>query len=361
MRHLEIIPFVFSLTTFACGGPAADSPSSVEFEAPTVLTCSDGSSANIIATGDFNGDGLPDLVGCVSNQAEPSFSAFLNVGGGVYGNAIETTGVAVEFLEVHDIDGDGKDDLAIETGSLSLVAISQGTGKFIQQTQPNYPWGCDVDRVSFDGYADSLCYNPSSSTLTVSHMVADGSTQKAFDVTVPSLPYAYDIDNDGNVDLVFNVGSSIGVMLGLGGSSFAPAQIIVTLDNSIGWLTFDDINADGCVDMIVQCGDDDDGNFILLENQAGNGFKALTQIPAVDDITFKFEDVTGDHITDIVATEDAQMVIMIGKGDGTFDSTGLLVTGPWTSAAGFMFKDLNGDSKPDLVVAGSPLSVLLRQ
>jgi hypothetical protein len=125
---------------------------------------------------------------------------------------------------------------------------------------------------------------------------------------------------------------------------------------------FGDIDGDRSTDLIVQVGSSSTTGYTyaLAVNKAG-AFQVVNQFVKVEDVTYNFQDVTGDGIVDVVLSQDAQIVVMVGKGDGTFADKALLLTGPWTSSA-YVFSDLNGDGKPDLVVADSSnVSVLLRQ
>jgi hypothetical protein len=358
MRHLKTLSVLgLSLSTFACGGTPHDSPGSVVYSAPMLLTCADGSTSSVVATGDFNGDKITDLVGCVTSN---SASVFLGAGGGMFGNAMAVEIGGSNSLEVHDVDGDGKSDIVGEYESNAYISFAKGNGAFAPPIeQPAYPFGCSAYQYALDGFENAICF--SNGTLTISDMAADGSSVQVASMPAPAAPELADLDGDGNLDLVYAIGSSIAVQLGIGGTTFGPVQVIAVLDASIEDFTFTDVDGDGFVDVVARINQDGDDAYQILHNKNGTGFESLGLIARAEDVDYLFQDVTGDGVMDAVLSQDAEIVVMVGKGDGTFADQGIELLGTWTSASGFSFTDLNGDGKPDLVVGGSNVSVLLRQ
>lgn len=365
MRHLNLIPVVFglSMSTFACGGVQHDSPDSVQYGAPTLLTCSDGSTSSVIAVADFNGDHVPDLLGC---QGYDTASVFMGSGGGVFADGIVVyLQEGIESILPHDVDGDGKADLVIYSRDSDYadhmnIEYSNGDGTFGRTIeQPNYPASCDPYHYSLDGHANAICY--SSGKVVVYDMVSDGSGSQAFTVAAPTWPTLLDVDHDGKLDFVYAVGASVAVSLNLGGNVFAPTQVVIVADTQVKELVPVDIDGDGFTDLVVVLSGVSADTFAFMHNEAGTGFKELTSMLRPPGVGLAFQDVTGDDVMDIVATQDDAIIVMVGKGDGKFEDNALALTGPWTNSAGFQFGDLNGDGKPDLVVGGSNISVLLRQ
>ena len=82
-----------------------------------------------VATGDFNGDGVPDLA--VANGGADTVTILLGTGGGKFTEAASspaTPGFAPTFVAVGDFNGDGKADLAVANNGNNTVTIQLGNG-----------------------------------------------------------------------------------------------------------------------------------------------------------------------------------------------------------------------------------------
>ena len=181
-------------------------------------------------------------------------------------------------------------------------------------------------------------------------------------------PGAADLNGDGTLDLLFQVGSEMWVVLGHGDGSFGPPTFS---DHQFsGWPPLiADLDRDGKLDVV----------FILqdgpLSVSLGNGdgtFRAATTVPVNDDsgvaTTLAAADFNGDGVIDLVATNDGipqvhdgtTVSVLLGHGDGTFEPPTDVLVGaiPFALAPG----DFNHDGAADLGVAnyiGSSLSVLI--
>jgi hypothetical protein len=114
----------------------------------------------MVAIGDLNGDGHPDLVAANLGTLEDAgtdngnVSVLLGSGGGAYKAATNlTAGVRPGFVALHDINGDGKLDLVVlnlgisqgfsaapNPGGVSVI-LGKGDGTF--QTAVNYSAGAN--------------------------------------------------------------------------------------------------------------------------------------------------------------------------------------------------------------------------
>jgi hypothetical protein len=361
MRHLATVSLVVGLSasTFACGGTPHDSPDSIVFGAPVIMSCPSGA-INGAQIGHFRAT-ANDIAAC---QTKTGVSTFVNDGAGAFRTGT-VADIATGDFEVLDVDGDGLSDIvSLQFGSSSYnpqISFARKDGTFAPPvSQPNYPFGAEK-RFSIDGMRNAFEYDATNKLVTFEDLTSDGSASVITTATVPSWPYFADVDGDGNVDMAFAIGSTVAVELGYGHGSFGAAQVVLIAPDKVNNVFFGDVDGDGVQDMIVETGSSSTGyTYSIAINKSGS-LQVVNQFAEVKDVTYKFQDVTGDGIVDVVLSQDAQIVIMLGKGDGTFADKPLLLTGPWTSSA-YVFSDLNGDGKPDLVVADSSnVSVLLRQ
>ena len=85
-----------------------------------------------LAVGDFNGDGIPDLV--VTQSKGTALAVMLGNGDGTFRAAYSTTAISAFSAAVGDFDGDGKADLAVlgssSIGQDLMILLGNGDGTF---------------------------------------------------------------------------------------------------------------------------------------------------------------------------------------------------------------------------------------
>jgi uncharacterized repeat protein (TIGR01451 family) len=105
---------VVTLSIFLGKGDGTFQPAT-QISAPAPAT---GSYAGVLTTGEFNGDGKPDLA--LSNRGDGNISILLGKGDGTF-QQTSTVGVAAEFfwvgVQVADVNHDGKQDLVAKSSS----------------------------------------------------------------------------------------------------------------------------------------------------------------------------------------------------------------------------------------------------
>ena len=308
------------------------------------------------ATGDFNCDGVMDVV--VAKATFASASTFpLNViigngsGGFIDGTASVITGVVPQVqwpreMVVDDFNGDGRPDV------------------FIADT------GRDVN--PFPGYQNQLLLSTSDC-----HLVnATSSLPQQPDYTHSAT--AGDIDNDGDVDLY--VGNIYGaavippqIWLNDGTGRFAvasgllPAAQTDLSQNRYTSSEFVDVNNDGAVDLILGAEDHTTNSVVLLNDGTGHFALVPNAMPAkpfastaiVLDI--KSADINHDGYPDLVlaVTKGVPfyvgrwLQILIGNGQGGFvDQTDTRLPQVDNTKTWFIFvsfADFDGDGNDDLI------------
>jgi flagellin-like hook-associated protein FlgL len=277
-----------------------------------------------VTSGDFNGDGVLDLV--TGDNLESTATVLLGVGDGSFGGATSfAVGVSpTENVTTGDFNGDGELDLVTADGNGVTVSVLLGVGN------------------------GSFCAVTSFSVGSFPAQVAGVSTG--------------DFNGDDVLDLVTadGNGNTVSVLLGLGNGSFGAATPISVGAKSM-FVTSADFNGDDVLDLVTA---DTDGTTVSVLLGVGNGsFGAATSFSVGAGPTgIAMGDFNGDEVLDLVTTDrNADTVsVLLGVGNGSFGASTQFSVGdrPFSVTSG----DFNGDGVLDLVTADyndGSVSVLL--
>jgi hypothetical protein len=179
------------------------------------------------------------------------------------------------------------------------------------------------------------------------------------------------LNGDGKPDLVVaNPGSgtgegTVGVLLGNGDGIFQTAVTYGSGGIGASSVAIGDLNGDSKPDLVVTACTPNCGNGGIVGVLLGNGdgtFKTAIAYGSGQPVfpssptEVVIADVNGDHKPDlIVANSYAPGGVLLGNGDGTFQPAMTYAANTIAVAVG----DVNGDGKPDLVVANGGAGVLL--
>ncbi|HJR08828.1 MAG TPA: FG-GAP-like repeat-containing protein [Pyrinomonadaceae bacterium] len=339
-----------------------------KFRAPTVTR--GGADPGSVTLGDFNADGKLDLV--VPNSRSNTVSVSLGAGDGTFGQpALFAVGTSPGLIAVADFNNDGKNDLAVSNQGSNTVSIliGDGTGGFgapTNLTAGTNPYGLAVADFNGDGRADLAIANIRSSFLTV-YLGSSGGFSAAANYDLPlgaTRVVAGDFNGDGRVDLVAALAApnefvdSISVLLGDGTGGFA-AAINTRAGSQPGAIVVADFNRDGKADIALRAVSLGDSVSVLLGDGHGGFAAPVNYYTGFRSGAVAIGDFNRDGLTDLAVTSDPDVMILTGRGDGTFDQpVGFTAGRVYSLAAG----DLNGDGKSDLALASftdSYVSLLL--
>ena len=350
-----------------------------------------------VAIADLNGDGKPDLV--VANARSNTVSVLLNTtapGAATPSFAAQhtfATGSGPLSVAIGDFNGDGKPDIAVtnlisNTVSVLLNTTSPGatTPSFAaQQTfTVGNPASVVIGDLNGDGKPDLVVANNSvSGTVSVLlNTTAPGTTTASFATqqtfSVGSHPAASvaigDLDGDGKPDLVVaNEGSNtVSVLLnttapGANTPSFAAQQTFATGSGPFS-VAIGDLNGDGKPDLAVTNSYSNTVSVLLNTTPCVTAFgvSAKTDFAVdYDPVSVAIGDLNGDGKPDLVVANYNSVSVLFntttsGSTTPSFASSQDFSTG--SDSISVAIADLNGDGKPDLVVANegsNTVSVLL--
>jgi hypothetical protein len=351
-------------------GTAALDPKSVShnFGKALVTTASGQPAQSVVA--DFNGDGFPDVATANAAFGPSTVAVFLGKANGEFQTPVSyQTGYFTSGIVTGDFNNDGILDLLAmsQDGTIALF-LGNGDGTFQTPKTDNIgglPVAIVLGDFNRDGILDFATTDYFANTTSISLGNGDGTFQSPVPYAVGSGPYymaTADFNGDGYQDLAVvndNV-NTVSVLLGNGDGTFQ-AQATYSVGNQVEFVTTGDLNLDGNQDIVVaNYGDQDVG--VLLGNCDGTFKPQVTYKVGGPDSGLAIADLNGDGIPDIVASyyHPSQLGVLLGKGDGTFEAVREFNT---TQSQGYevTIADLNGDGAPDLISSDvhASISVLL--
>jgi hypothetical protein len=236
----------------------------------------------------------------------------------------------------------------------------------------NGPFRIATADVNGDGKVDLQVINDGSNNVSVFLGNGDGTfLQEQQTYATGSIPHGIataDVNGDGKPDLLVanRDSNNVSVLLGVGNGTFQAQQTYAAGAAPWGIATAD-VNGDGKVDLLVTNEDPNTGNTVSVFLGNGDGtFQApQTYATGSNPHGIATADVNGDGKPDLLVANlnvggPSAVSVLLGNGDGTFQAQKFYAAG--AGPDGIAVADVNGDGKPDLLVANhsdNTVSVLL--
>jgi len=361
-----------------------------------------------VAVADFNGDGRLDiLAGLIGND---SIAVLPGSGNGQFGFPLLSGnvpslagGLAAVNIAVADLNGDGHPDVVVlapvGVPSGVFAFLNQGDGTFKESfTAPDDPTdsyyfdAIALGDLNEDGYVDLVIVDTNGTAY-----VANGKGDGTFPPASGWKPFGagdtafgaelVDVNGDGHLDLVtsgatvgvdisfgLNAGDLVSVLLGDGTGNLSVAKVYRGEPGMFS-LSVADLNGDGHPDVVTANEDSDSMTVYLNDGQGGFGDPSggyigyLTKGVTMGGTNapfsnFLFLDLNGDQKPDLVLLEDGdlypdpyQITVLLNDGSGHFGPpirspavNGTLEVGDFT------FGDFRNTGHPDFLSVGSEFS-----
>ena len=354
----------------------------------------------------MNGDGNSDVV--LANYAAEVGSSngllgvLLGNGDGTFRTitTYSSGGYTADSVAVADVNGDGKPDMLVanfyacngcSNGSVGVL-LGNGDGTF--QAVRTYSSGgaaaysLTVADINGDGKPDLVVANacnqpfcdPNTGVVGVLLGNGDGTFQTAAVYgsggSDASSVVVADVNGDGKPDVLVANGcgtpcnngiGSVGVLLGNGDGTFQPALSYGSSGQNAYSISVADVNGDGKPDVVLanwcaSSGCNNGSVSVLLGNGDGTFQTSVTYSSGgYYANSVSLADVNGDGKPDIIVANNCQdsscatsgtVGVLLGDGDGTFQAAAAFGSGgngSWSVVAA----DVSGDGKPDILVANN--------
>ena len=336
-----------------------------------------------IAAGDFNGDGKPDLVVAVGQQSchcygkAGSVSVLLNKGDGTFQESVlYNPGINPVSIVAGDFNGDGKLDFAVansgyplEPGTVSIF-LNKGDGTF--RHSGDYAAGLGVGELTTVNFGSNgklslvvINYvSQETNGISVLRNKGDGTFQAPVSYLMgkdPGWVVSADFNNDGEPDLAVTTGfNTLAILLGRQDGTFAN-EVDYSVANGPNQVVVGDFDGNHKLDLAVTAstgGGRGGAVSILLGKGDGTFQSSVTYGTGNNPQSIVAADFNHDGWQDLAFTNaDVNRVsVLLGKGDGTFPSYRDYPSGqtPIAIAVG----DFNGDGLLDLVVVNNSVSTI---
>jgi hypothetical protein len=307
--------------------------------------------------GDFNGDGIQDLV-VNDGPFVQSVSLMSGRGDGTFDAPVTYfVGPDPSAIVTGDFNKDGKLDTAV-TSIDGYVAVLLGNGDGTLQIPVDYPTDIGTSALALgdvngDGNLDMATVGSDVSILLGN---GDGTFRQGarFAKGATLGVVLGDFNRDGHLDLVTSDGQShLIIYFGKGDGNFTKGS-----SPSIGVAAMQiaalDLNGDGTIDLIADTGNYNGGsNVITLLGHGDGTFEKPVSYQCCGDPpnAMVVGDIDGDGRADValpyydLTTAGYEVAILLANADGTLQQP---ITYPLTSASAISAADFNNDGRLDL-------------
>ena len=306
-KQLDVISANSKNHTISVFIAKGDALSNSYYQYPAIKSPSPNPQPQHITLGEFNRDGLTDLV--VLNPPDDNLTILF--GDGIGGFQTPSGYKVIKPLQalVGDFDGDGNNDVMVLSRRGMVYEIVKFKGK---------------------GTGELKLGNKVFHHEAITDMVKG------------------DFDRDGDLDLIVAT-SGFGleyIVLLNEGDRFLPPQYGLLDSKPLRMVTLD-FDFDGLLDLVTA---NANGTLSLIKNVGGGQFEPTGVVPLNYNAVaaLSASDLNGDHITDLLLQHDRGLDILLGDGKGRF--TAPLPVEGFEGAVSPLGADINGDGLADLVM-----------
>jgi large repetitive protein len=314
---------------------------------------------NHIVSSDLNGDGNLDII--LANISSNSVSILFGVGDGTFGTATSYTINAPKYLTLGDINEDGAIDIIVSAGNAnqSLLGSVGSPGTFTLGATFNIAGSVSDLRLADmdgDGHLDVVSAGTFGIGVSINTVGSLGTFAAAVLYTAGTGPFSLtlcDIDNDGDIDVVNSNKSSntISVKKNNGLGVLATAVNYNVGSGPEGIENYD-INGDGNKDIVVLNGGASTMSIFYGSASGTLTLSQTTQCPG-SPRCLVIDNFNPDSFADIVTGQLTGSFVnsYVGNSTNNYIIPDIYPVG--NAPKSISSNDFNGDGKKDLIIANS--------
>jgi streptogramin lyase len=331
------------------------------------------STAYFVAVADLNNDTRLDIV--VTTNTTDNVRVMLGKGDGTFSGQITYSTYSVSYsVAVGDFNNDNRLDIVVANYGANDIGILLGNGDGTFSNQTLFSTGSNSNPISVasgdfnrDGRLDIVVANFGTNNIGVFIGNGDGTflnqiTYPTGSGSTPNCVTVSDVNTDGRLDIIVanSGGNTAGILLGNGDATFGNQTTYSTGANSYpSAIIVGDFNQDNRLDTaVVNTQHHTVGVFFGYYNSPFTSITTYSTSTVYISYAIASGNFNNDTQLDIVLIfpDTDNIGILLGYGNGTFQSQTLYSTGVGSYPSSVTVADFNNDDRLDIAVANHDTS-----